>query len=167
MPAKADPRHTRPPVQSGNNLRLRLNSDEYEIRRSLEQIKAHATRHNADHVMLGTIEIVLAEVLNNIAEHAYASQPRGGPIDITCTATPDAFRFAVLDEGTPLPRGVLQARSMPRQYPPEGPLPEGGFGWDLIRMLSVRLSFTRKHGRNCLSFAVPILKGAMCPKDGR
>ncbi len=167
MAAKGDPCRNRPPVRSRYSLRLRLDSDEYAIRHGLEQIKAHAARHGADHAAQSTIEIVLAEVLNNIAEHAYATRPGGGPIDITCTAAPDAFRYTVLDQGTPLPPEVLRARSIPKQYHPDAPLPEGGFGWPLIKMLSGSLKFTRKHGRNCLRFTVPITRGTMCPKDGK
>jgi len=166
MAASTQPLRNRAPIRSRYILRLRLGSDEYAIRHGLKQIRTHAARNGADCTVLGKIEIVLAEVLNNIAEHAYADHAQVGPIDITCTASPDSFRFAVLDRGAPPPADVLRARPMPETYHPDSPLPEGGFGWHLITTLSVRLTFARKHGCNCLRFAVPITRDTMCPKDG-
>jgi serine/threonine-protein kinase RsbW len=104
----------------------------------------------ADH---DTAELVLAEVLNNIVEHAYA---RGdGLIEITLSQSPGALIFRVTDSGAPMPGGTLPDRRLPvgdLSSRPLADLPEGGFGWFLIHSLSHDLSYRREGGKNRLSF---------------
>ena len=57
----------------------------------------------------------------------------------------------ISDTGLPMPEGQLPAGVLA----PLGDfadLPEGGFGWHLIRSLSKDLSYRREGGRNLLSF---------------
>lgn len=94
----------------------------------------------------GTAEIVLAEVLNNIVEHAYAQH--SGEIELTLTQNATGLDCRIVDQGLP----------MPDAQPPAGvlgnidDLPEGGFGWHLIRTLSRDLAYQRVDGCNLLSF---------------
>lgn len=96
-----------------------------------------------------TAQIVLAEVLNNIVEHAYAGQ--GGRIDLTLSTGADGLRCVVTDCGEPMPSGRLPKGRSPRP----GDLPQGGFGWFLIRSLARDLRYSREGGRNELSFRLP------------
>jgi serine/threonine-protein kinase RsbW len=97
----------------------------------------------------GAAEIVLAEALNNIVEHAYSNSH--GEIDITLQLRQTELICTIVDTGKPMPDNSL----------PEGclaplgavqDLPEGGFGWHVIRILSKDLHYQRKDGRNQLSF---------------
>lgn len=99
----------------------------------------------------GTVELVLAEVLNNVVEHAYARYP--GEIAVTLTLAADHLHCAVTDSGLPMPDDRL-----PQGDPPGlgGDLPEGGFGWNLIRTLTTHLSYCRRGGRNHLEFVLPV-----------
>lgn len=49
----------------------------------------------------GTVELVMAEALNNIVEHAYPENQEGGPIDITCAHASDGLHLTVVDSGGP------------------------------------------------------------------
>jgi len=98
-----------------------------------------------------TAEIVLAEALNNIVEHAYA-QGRG-QIEVQVSHAPPGILCQIADDGQPMPEvGVPQGLlpSIDRQ----GDLPEGGFGWYLIRTMTEGLDYQRIGGRNLLSFRI-------------
>lgn len=102
----------------------------------------------------GTAELVLAEVLNNVAEHAYAEGP--GPVTVTLTPVAGGIHCSVVDEGAAMPGGRLpdgRLRGSPETALED--LPEGGFGWHLIRVLSRDLTYLRSDGCNCLSFLLP------------
>ncbi|PTE16352.1 ATP-binding protein [Pseudogemmobacter blasticus] len=91
-------------------------------------------------------EIVLAEVLNNIAEHAYAGRP--GPIRLWVAREPGRLCLRVEDEGRPMPGHRLP----PDRLPAPGELAEGGFGWHLIRALASDLRYDRCGSLNRLCF---------------
>lgn len=99
----------------------------------------------------GTAELVLAEVLNNVVEHAYARYP--GEIELRLTVTPACLHCQIIDSGLPMPEGRL-----PPGDPPDlgEDLPEGGFGWNLIRTLTTGLEYRRLAGRNHLQFSLPV-----------
>lgn len=96
-----------------------------------------------------TAEIVLAEALNNIVEHAYSSHD--GEIEITLHLRQNELVCKISDTGLPMPDGKLPAGILAPLEPPAD-LPEGGFGWHLIRSLSKDLDYRRENGRNLLSF---------------
>ncbi|WP_432280423.1 ATP-binding protein [Tropicimonas omnivorans] len=96
-------------------------------------------------------ELVLAEVLNNIVEHARPDF--AAPIDVTVRTGCDV-RCRVIDRGTPMPGlapppGHRQSVDCPLEE-----LSEGGYGWFLIRSLTRDLSYERRSGRNRLLFTV-------------
>ena len=103
----------------------------------------------------GTVELVLAEVLNNICEHALRGATEG-LIELYLRRDCAGLICEVLDDGLPMPGG----------HPPEGQradldrplpdLPEGGFGWFLISELTSGLCYDRIGGRNRLRFCVRV-----------
>lgn len=99
----------------------------------------------------GTAELVLAEVLNNVVEHAYARFP--GEIELRLTVAPAVLHCQIIDSGLPMP-----GERLPPGDPPDlgGDLPEGGFGWNLIRTLTTGLEYRRLAGRNHLQFSLPV-----------
>lgn len=96
-----------------------------------------------------TVELVLAEVLNNVAEHAYADKP--GHVAVTVVLLGHGLACEVVDEGAAMPGGMLPSGALP-----DGDLPEGGFGWHLIRSLTQDLSYRRQRGANRLGFTIPL-----------
>lgn len=103
----------------------------------------------------GTVEIVLAEVLNNIVEHAYACCPPGW-IRLFLTPLDDGLACRVEDDGRPMPSLVLPDGRLPDITDEDGLLPEGGWGWALIRSLTAELVYERTARANRLTFRVPV-----------
>lgn len=112
-----------------------------------------------DHLMAGPMcqdardaaQIVLAEALNNIVEHAYAQGP--GEIEVMIEFSPLGLACRIIDAGLPMPGGTLPDGT-PATLGAGHDLPEGGFGWHLIRSLSQDLNYRREGGRNMLSFRI-------------
>ena len=101
------------------------------------------------------LELVLAEVCNNIVEHAYRGI-EGGRIGVSFSVSDEVMDCCVTDRGLPMPGSRL-----PEGVPPEligdgdpDQLPEGGFGWFLIHDLTEALSYVRHDGQNELRFTI-------------
>lgn len=103
----------------------------------------------------GTLELVLAEVLNNIVEHGYGD---GGAGTITLSIMRDrrGLRCSISDDGVALPSDCLDKGKRDDARPTPSHLPEGGFGWFLIRDLAEDLDYHRDGGRNLLAFRLPL-----------
>ena len=103
-----------------------------------------------------TVELVLAEVLNNIVEHALAQTLNDTQIKITADHDARGLGVIITDEGAKMPNGVA-----PHPRPPvvdvEMPeLPEGGFGWFMIHTLAKEVCYVRKDGRNHLTLRLAV-----------
>lgn len=98
-------------------------------------------------------EIALVEVLNNIVEHAYAKYD--GEIAVTWMLTEDEVIFETRDTGRPMPQLQPPNSECPPNDVELDELPEGGFGWFLIRKLSRRLTYERCGPENVVKFAIP------------
>lgn len=102
------------------------------------------------------LELILAEVMNNIVEHGYGEEDEGTILlalslqggDLVCT---------VGDFGPELPPACLRGEHPP---PDPGGLPEGGFGWFLIRDLAQDLHYDRVEGYNRLTLRFPLANPA-------
>lgn len=101
----------------------------------------------------GTLELVLAEALNNIAEHAYAGRAPG-PVTLTLQRANDALDCVIEDGGAALPGGTLPAGRMQPVADRPADLAEGGWGWALIRALAQDIDYRREGGRNRLAFRI-------------
>ena len=99
----------------------------------------------------GTVAIVLAEALNNVVEHAYRDGP--GPIRICVDHLAPVLRVSVYDQGLPMPNEQLPQGLLKPLVEGEE-LPEGGFGWFLIRTLTMDLAYERHGNLNHLCFEV-------------
>lgn len=103
----------------------------------------------------GTLELILAEVLNNIVEHSYAETGRG-TITLTMARDGRGLTCAVSDDGVPLPESCIASARRDGARPEPDSLPEGGFGWFLIHDLAEDLGYRRQDGRNMLAFRLPL-----------
>lgn len=99
-------------------------------------------------------ELVLAEAMNNIVEHAY--DDAGGLLRLTLLRGRQHVICRLLDRGRPLDglRLPLARSPIPDRMPDGGPT-EGGYGWFLIHSLSQRLHYRRADGMNRLFIVVP------------
>lgn len=126
-----------------------LSSDPDAVRDGLHRAFLHPPLCDLAEGDLSSAQIVLAEVLNNVSEHAYAG--RIGPIRLMLRQGQDALWCRVEDEGVPMPGGCLPAGRLPSP----ADLAEGGFGWHLIRTLTRGLQYERAGGVNRLTFDLP------------
>ena len=95
------------------------------------------------------VQQVLAEILNNVVEHACAGDG-GALIELRVILDEGTIHAHVFDSGKPMPGGTLPEPAPP--HPTE--LSEGGFGWCIIRAMADRISYAREDGRNRLSVSL-------------
>lgn len=134
------------------SLNLAFPAEAEEVREVLGQVNAGLAARGTIPDAMGRVELVLAEVLNNIVEHAYADIR--GKIALQLAQGDQALSCRVADDGRPMPDGRLPAGRLPRDDAAE--LPEGGFGWHLIRSLARDLCYARTGGQNVLTFRIPL-----------
>lgn len=101
----------------------------------------------------GTIELVLAEGLNNVVEHAYAGCATGR-IFAELRRTPGQVRIEIRDRGVPLPGGMLPWCPQNGLADLRQTLPEGGFGWQLMARLTRDIFYARVDGENRLTLVI-------------
>jgi serine/threonine-protein kinase RsbW len=144
-----------PDAPMGDAPSWHIPADPLSVRNGLQAMLAARPLRDLCEDDRGDAELVLAEVLNNIVEHAYRDAP--GHMTVF-------LRREVCAVEAGLPAGVLQVcvtdrgLPMPGLAPPAGQLgatedlPEGGFGWFLIRLLTGGLTYHRAGQENRLTF---------------
>jgi serine/threonine-protein kinase RsbW len=154
------PRRCRPPAAGDPGegiplLSLRLAARDTAVRAALLQLDAACGAAGLGAEDAATAQIVLAEVLNNVVEHACAAD---APIGVAIRLVPGALSVTVCDDGAAMPGLVLPPGRAPDLETPD--LPEGGYGWYLIRLLAEGLCYQRDEGGNRLRFRLPLGRGA-------
>lgn len=105
------------------------------------------------------VQIALAEAVNNVVEHAYAGTDPGD-VNIRCNLDADQLWINIHDAGLPLPDDKLPVGKPVDLNVPHADLPEGGFGWFLIRELTSDIHYERKSGNNQLSLRFEVSASA-------
>ncbi|PTN03337.1 serine/threonine-protein kinase RsbW [Rhodovulum imhoffii] len=131
---------------------MRVAATRQGVRRALVRIVAELRRTGVNEAHYGTVEIVLAEAMNNVVEHAYSDRT-GGEIRLLVAHGPEGTLLQLRDRGAPLDWVGEQPYGRP---PHPETLPEGGFGWPLIRLLSENCHYQRRNGENCLSITISL-----------
>lgn len=168
-PVKLVPTSTRPTTAAKGGLGAgathycaTLAPDPFEIRRILLQVRKRFMPLSGPDTV-GRLELVLAEILNNIAEHG---EPEARPSDhaarrkvhLSAATATGGIYCIISDIGEAVPADCLAPRSLPRQPPPDAPgtdLAEGGFGWFMIQNTARKLYYGRDGRRNILAFLIP------------
>lgn len=133
-------------------MQVNIRNDPIAVREGLAALLASPEMNGLEHGARSKAEIVLAEVLNNIVEHAYAG--RVGDICVNLQRHAEGVFVVVSDEGQPFPNEELPKGTLP-QIEATDDLPEGGFGWFLIRTLVRGLTYQRTEAGNYVSFWLP------------
>lgn len=136
-------------------LRQVISADPFEVRRTLKELPGTIAGVALQQDLRVALEIVLAEVLNNIVEHAYDGQ--GGDIELAVLPLDQGVMCLVTDKGRPMPADGLPDGRLPEGVLPDAGLdglPEGGFGWFMIRALASDIHFARMRGANQLRFSL-------------
>ena len=131
-------------------------SSEMAVRDALEHVLATLAPLNLDVEETGTVELVMAEVLNNIVEHAYADRPEGGPVHVRCSKTQDGLTVFIKDAGKMMPDGKLPTGTLASLEVELDDLPEGGFGWFLIQNLAKDVTYERVGNQNVLKMRIVV-----------
>lgn len=139
-----------PPNGPQHDVMFQIDGSPEAVRGLLVSLRQHLHAVGIEDDLCGSIELAVAEALNNIVEHAYA--PSGqGPLWLGIQNHPERLTFQLRDQGAPLPGLELPAGQLPEASGPLDDLPEGGFGWFLIRDLTDSLDYQRMSGKNQLT----------------
>lgn len=126
-----------------------FDATELDARRAIGQIVERLETSGLGDDQVGTVQIVLAESVNNVVEHSYAGQ-NAGQIEVECDVAQDALSIQICDTGTSLIDQGLPAGKPADVSGTRDTLPEGGFGWFLIRALTRDIAYHRENGCNHL-----------------
>ena len=102
------------------------------------------------------IELVVAEAVNNIVEHAYPPGAPDGPIQLNVKRRDDTLCILITDQGLGMPDGKAPSGRPQNVKVNVMDLPEGGFGWFLIRDQAQNVEYRRTAWENRLSFEITI-----------
>ncbi|WP_386800972.1 ATP-binding protein [Litorisediminicola beolgyonensis] len=130
-------------------LCLRLPPDVTEVRNAVLAAEERLGQTDWPAQTLGLVALVLAEALNNVVEHALAGRS-AGRIDLSLYFTDARLHCRIRDDGAPMPEGAIPVTTRPDLTQETQDLPEGGFGWFLIRELADEVAYTRRRGENQL-----------------
>lgn len=101
-------------------------------------------------------EIALTEALNNIVEHGFA-QKNPQDIHVDIETNNQGIKVNITDYGAPYPDGQIPNTQAPILPVKRQDLPEGGFGWMLIREVTSAIHYARKNDKNCLCLYFDVL----------
>ncbi|MEM1131094.1 MAG: ATP-binding protein [Pseudomonadota bacterium] len=135
---------------------LEIRATPLGVRYALGQITSMLTQEKVEAEALGTTELILAEVLNNVVEHAYADADEVGVISIRVCRLPTSLFCEIVDFGAGMPDGKLPEGRAPDITDDLDGLPEGGFGWSLILGLTEDLRYERQDNQNRLNFRIAL-----------
>jgi len=117
----------------------------YAMRTMMRQLRPSVV----DTDRLSAIEIAVTEATNNVVEHGYVADD-GAHVHLNVTVTRTRVAIEIIDCGAPYPGGTVPPL---RQHDLTGDrmdLPEGGFGWMMIRELTRCLHYERQGDKNHL-----------------
>ncbi|GFE49168.1 ATPase [Roseobacter cerasinus] len=135
---------------------ISIRSDQMAVRSALKDVLSGLGPLELGSEEAGTVELVLAEALNNVVEHAYTDTETVGDISIACSHERDGLHVQITDQGKAMPNGTPPL-GQPAEVDVEfDDLPEGGFGWFLIKDLAKDVSYERVGSENQLSIRLAV-----------
>ncbi len=142
-------------IKTNPDIHIELEGTPKEVRYALETLRERLTERQLEACNAGTLEIVLAEVLNNVVEHALVHQS-DGLISLTGNYDANSWFLKVRDNGAPMPEDQIPSGKPPEVDTDLMDLPEGGFGWMMVRTLARDIVYARTdEGWNELTFSIP------------
>lgn len=130
-------------------FRLSFQSGHFSTRQALLRLMGELESLKLSRATCVNIELVLAEIFNNIVRHAY-SIDQVGPIHVCGTYFGNEIYFKVEDFGCEMTDTSNAAAQNPQLPNADDSLPEGGFGWFLIAQLAQRYRYWRESDKNCI-----------------
>lgn len=145
-----------PQIAFEPDFQVHLQTGKGAARLGIDKVLQELNPLQLDEEELSTVELVLAEALNNIAEHAYQNTELTGPIDISCLRLANGLHFLICDKGCPMPDETVPAKDRPEVEVDTMDLPEGGFGWFLIQDLAKDVVYQRIDDENQLRLRIAV-----------
>jgi len=147
MPRNGDPK-------ASDILFIETKSHRLAVREMLDALMDGLVAWQISPENLHRIELVLAETLNNVFEHACAYED-GIYLAIKIELERPYLRVEVVDEGVAMPGLSLPKQALPNHIGPDvnvprDAMPEGGWGWGLIRDLTDHIRYERHDNKNHL-----------------
>lgn len=151
-PVAQSPAQTQVAMPHGSqcSTRIEAQSNTMAVRDILDRALACLSDWDVAADRIGPVHIVLAEVMNNVVEHAY-SYAEGLPIALEMQLQGGQLSCTVIDSGKAFPDGEPPVGAKVCLDCDMADMPEGGFGWFMIREQSDSLSYERRDGRNHLT----------------
>ncbi|WP_270732466.1 ATP-binding protein [Shimia sp. Alg240-R146] len=142
-------------TKNNPDIHIELEGTPEEVRAALMKLRARVSEQQLETFNAGTLEVVLAEVLNNIVEHALANHS-DGTITLSADYDVNQWNIRVRDDGAPMPGNQIPAGDQPDVDTDFLDLPEGGFGWMMVRTLARDITYYRTpQNWNELTFTIP------------
>jgi anti-sigma regulatory factor (Ser/Thr protein kinase) len=130
--------------------RLTLPARVESVRAFHQFVRSGAEAAGLDSDDMNKLDLVLEEILVNIARYAY--QGGAGDVEVAYSAEPGSLLVEVTDQG----RGFNPLDAAPPDLALGlGDRPIGGLGVLLVRQIVGSLSYRRRDGQNTLSFRFP------------
>lgn len=115
----------------------------------LDEICLWMTQADASDEKITNVQIVLGEVMNNIIEHGFKNEGTG-LIEIEIFITGDGITVRLCDDGVEFtPPEASQSPLQDKDNLDD--LPEGGFGWFLIKEITSSIELKRRENKNHLT----------------
>ena len=132
-----------------NSINIGFAATQIAARQAIVATIARLTDFGISQSRCGDIEIALAEAVNNVVEHAFEDLPDATG-RITCLTRGDTLIVEINDTGRILPNSRLPVAKVANLEGPLSELPEGGFGWSLIRKIAENVTYERTGNQNRL-----------------
>ena len=124
-------------------LSVSLQSSPDAVRDVLARVAQTVAAAGQNPTATNNIELAMAEALNNVVEHSFHETAKGR-ILVEITLDEDVFCISIRHDGTPMP-GMRLPEGRPANVGVDSAnLPEGGFGWFLIRSLVLDAAYTHR-----------------------
>lgn len=136
---------------------IALRADFAEIGPAVDRLMEAAAPMLGSEEAASDLRLAVTEALNNIVEHS--GHPPHLPVRIQVGPRPDGCWLRIVDRGGPLPTGLIDGTWRAPETVSCGEdadadwLPEGGWGWLLIRGAVDRIVYDRQDGVNRLWLA--------------
>ena len=137
------------------NIRYDFKSDPDTVHSVVQRVLDDLGALNLSDDRRSDFKILLVEVINNIIEHGYQRE-NSNPIELSLTRDGRSLKFVFVDFGLPMPFGKIQSDILNPAAYARDQLPEGGFGWQIIRQLAHDIGYERNGRVNSLSLKLDI-----------
>lgn len=137
-------------------IQITVPSGRFAAREALKRLMADLGPLDLDIEEAGTVELVMAEAINNVVEHGYPDPEKGGPIRISCSHKADGLSIQMIDYGLRMPNGETPLGLSVQTDVDFMDMPEGGFGWFIIKDLAKDVVYRRVGDMNQLDLRIAI-----------